>query len=136
MSNLIEVVSQIKKEEFLAEKKWLKDQVAELEPSGLECHAENILNLLQSLEAAAEKDLGISLTGELFETKEVNDLCPYCECEVDMKWNVREQGLYAICPYCHNKFMLCNYCPATDPDSSETCDYDPEKNSCRYKQEV
>lgn len=144
-----EVVKRIDTRLFMKQKEWLAKQVAILEPSGEEKHAEGILNLMDQLQDTEEFcSIHTELNetdeinnlcphcAELNETKEVNDLCPHCECEVDMKWNVKEQGLYAKCPHCGKPFMLCNYCPATDPESSEDCDYSVSTNSCRYKQDV
>lgn len=63
---------------------------------------------------------------------EVTELCPHCDREVTIMWNLVEDGLKAFCPYCGNRLMLCAYCPATDPESSDGCDYSTYADSCRY----
>ena len=35
----------------------------------------------------------------------VTEVCPYCESEIEMRWNVKEQGYKAVCPVCGNRLM-------------------------------
>ena len=44
---------------------------------------------------------------------EVTELCPHCDREATIMWNLEEDGMKAFCPYCGNRLMLCAYCPAT-----------------------
>lgn len=39
--------------------------------------------------------------------------CGHCGAEVEMLWNVKENGYRAYCPYCGHKLMLCDECMHT-----------------------
>ena len=126
-----EVIKNMDVEEFLRQKEWLNRQIAELSPSGAEHFPEGLLNFLEHLQDAAEKELDMNFS-KLPETAEVTEFCSCCEHEVTLQWNVKENGLKAFCPYCGSRLMLCTYCPATDSDEAIGCDYDSETNSCWF----
>lgn len=60
---------------------------------------------------------------------EVTEVCPNCDNEITMIWNVAERGLKAFCPVCGNRLMLCSECPATTERGS-ACDYDSKTDTC------
>lgn len=63
---------------------------------------------------------------------EVGEICPHCEREVQMVWDVRADAYKAYCPYCGKVMMLCGEClhPTEDnPDQSRYCDW--HEGKCR-----
>lgn len=52
--------------------------------------------------------LNIKKSGE----HEVVEVCPHCDREVVLYWNVEEDGYEINCPYCGKKMMLCSECQA------------------------
>lgn len=58
----------------------------------------------------------------------VTEVCPYCESEIEMRWNVKEQGYKAICPVCGNRLMLCDECR----QAGGVCDYNGKTDTCKY----
>lgn len=42
---------------------------------------------------------------------EVTELCPHCDSEVTLIWNLEEDGYQIHCPRCGAKIMLCSMCP-------------------------
>lgn len=35
----------------------------------------------------------------------VTEVCPHCEAEVEMRWNVAADGYKAFCPHCGNRLI-------------------------------
>ena len=60
---------------------------------------------------------------------EVTEVCPHCDSEITMIWNVAERGLKAFCPVCGKRLMLCSECPAT-AERGAACDYDSKTDTC------
>lgn len=56
---------------------------------------------------------------------EVTEVCPSCEAEVTMIWDVNQDGYKAYCPHCGGRLMLCSMC-------DRMCDYDSETDSCKH----
>lgn len=67
-------------------------------------------------------------------TREHTEVCPHCDQEVALQWDVMEQGYKAVCPYCGGRLMLCDACQHRGPDGNYTgdCDYCTETDSCRF----
>lgn len=63
---------------------------------------------------------------------EVTEVCPYCEAEVTMQWNVQQNGYKAFCPHCGNRLMLCDEC--LHRDGGGGCDYDQKADTCMFNQ--
>lgn len=59
---------------------------------------------------------------------EITEVCPHCENEITMQWNVSESGYKAYCPVCGKRLMLCTACH----DDGYACDYDTDTDSCRF----
>lgn len=53
---------------------------------------------------------------------EVYEICPHCDNEVGLMWDIESDGYQAFCPYCGKRLMLCSECPATA--GTMNCDYD------------
>lgn len=72
--------------------------------------------------------------------KIVTEVCPTCEAEVELVWNMEENGYKAYCPYCGGRLMLCDECLHRGHGGCycSDCDYDDMSGSCRFnrKEEV
>lgn len=68
--------------------------------------------------------------------KIVTEVCPHCEMEVELIWDVEESGYKAHCPYCGHRLMLCDECLHRGPDGTYCgdCDYDMTEDTCRFNQ--
>lgn len=106
-------------EKFLEQKDWLETLLPHNEL------AAGLLDFLNEVQLAAEKEYHVNF---LPKTDEVTELCPHCDREVTLKWNVNKDGLKTFCPYCGKMLMLCAYCPATY--NERPCDY--KDDSCFY----
>lgn len=64
----------------------------------------------------------------------VTEVCPHCESEVTLGWDVEERGYKAFCPVCGGRLMLCDECQHRGPGGEHTgdCDYNAETDSCRF----
>lgn len=62
----------------------------------------------------------------------VTELCPNCETEVEMRWDVEMFGYKAYCPYCGQRLMLCDECQHPNGEFSDDCDYCTETDTCRF----
>ena len=60
----------------------------------------------------------------------VTEVCPHCESEITMEWDVKTRGHKAFCPVCGNRLMLCDECQHGEP--GHICDYDSNKDTCRF----
>lgn len=55
----------------------------------------------------------------------VYKVCPHCEHEIVMVWDIKKLGFEAYCPICGNKLMLCSQC--LFQDDADYCDYENHK---------
>lgn len=64
----------------------------------------------------------------------VAEICPHCESEVTLEWDVEARGYKAFCPVCGGRLMLCDECQHRGPGGECTgdCDYNAETDSCRF----
>ena len=60
----------------------------------------------------------------------VTEVCPHCEAEVEMRWNVAADGYKAFCPHCGKRLMLCDACQHPEDKCVENCDYLPSQSAC------
>ena len=65
----------------------------------------------------------------------VCEFCPECETEIEMRWNVKQDGYQAYCPHCGNRLMLCDECTHAD-DGLDNCDYDAETDRCHRQKQI
>lgn len=65
---------------------------------------------------------------------EVTEVCPHCEQEVTMVWDVETYGYHAYCPFCGKRLMLCDMCQHQNGEEQATgdCDYDSKTDTCRF----
>ena len=54
---------------------------------------------------------------------EVTEVCPHCESENTIVWNVDIEGYVAYCPRCGNKMMLCDECLHAEDNKAQKCDW-------------
>lgn len=62
---------------------------------------------------------------------EVVEVCPHCEEEIAMTWDVSQRGYKAFCPVCGKRLMLCDMCLHPE-DGVANCDYDSRTDSCKH----
>lgn len=59
---------------------------------------------------------------------EVTEMCPHCETEITLCWDVRSEGYQVFCPNCGKPMMLCSMCDRSPCDWAEKgCKYSNEK---------
>ena len=65
---------------------------------------------------------------------QATEICPNCDKEVTLIWDVRIDGFKAYCPYCGERLMLCSECQHRfkGGDFTDDCDYDGDTDSCRF----
>lgn len=63
----------------------------------------------------------------------VNEACPFCGNEIELKWNTDILGFQLYCPYCGKKIMLCDDC-IHNPDGKCNCDFNEDTHSCHRKE--
>ena len=64
-------------------------------------------------------------------TTEVTEMCPHCQNEVTVQWDVEKDGYELYCPYCGFPIMLCSMCDARD---GKVCDWE-EIKGCKHSDE-
>ena len=64
-------------------------------------------------------------------TTEVTEMCPHCQNEVTVQWDVENDGYELYCPYCGFPIMLCSMCDACD---GKVCDWE-EIKGCKHSDE-
>ena len=62
---------------------------------------------------------------------EIVEMCPHCENEAALHWDVEKDGYEAYCPYCGFPIMMCSVCDARD---GAVCDWEEEKG-CKHSSE-
>lgn len=50
---------------------------------------------------------------------EVTEMCPHCETEITLCWDVESDGYQVFCPECGRAVMLCSMCDRSPCDWSE-----------------
>lgn len=65
------------------------------------------------------------------ELTEVTEMCPHCQNEVTVQWNVEKDGYELYCPYCGFPIMLCSMCDERD---GKVCDWE-EIKGCKHSDE-
>lgn len=64
-------------------------------------------------------------------TTKVTEMCPHCQNEVTVQWDVENGGYELYCPYCGFPIMLCSMCDARD---GKVCDWE-EIKGCKHSDE-
>ena len=61
----------------------------------------------------------------------VSELCPECDTEVTMSWDVDTDGYAAFCPYCGATLMLCSVCHDREHEEGSCyCDWNDDTQRC------
>lgn len=65
---------------------------------------------------------------------EYTEICPHCENEITLLFDVKKEGYKATCPICGGRLMLCDACQHRGPDDKYIgdCDYCTATDSCRF----
>lgn len=63
----------------------------------------------------------------------VTEVCPNCESEVEMRWDMDVRGYEAFCPVCGGRLMLCDECMHSEQNAY--CDYIAEMDTCHRRRE-
>ena len=58
----------------------------------------------------------------------VYEMCPHCETENELDWNIEAMGYTAKCQCCGEKLMLCDECMHADDNEGMHCDW--RDNGC------
>lgn len=58
-------------------------------------------------------------------TTEITEVCPHCDSEVNITWNVATQGFKTKCHICKKDIMICSECL----HNHNYCDW-KEKDGC------
>ena len=64
---------------------------------------------------------------------EITEVCPHCEAENTILWNVENEGYVAYCPRCGKKMMLCDECFHAEDNKEQKCDWCEEKGCWRER---
>lgn len=62
------------------------------------------------------------------EKYKVYEMCPHCEEENELEWNVEIMGYVAECQNCGKKLLLCDECMHADDNEEMHCDW--RDNGC------
>lgn len=71
-------------------------------------------------------------SGREIEIKEEIEVCPHCEAEVTVVWDVEKQGYQTVCPSCGKEIMLCDACLHSEDNEGMDCDWLEEKGCFRH----
>ena len=63
------------------------------------------------------------------------EYCNVCEHEIELKWDINQDGFQAYCPVCGSRLMLCDACIHRYGDALNDCDYGMymDKELCRFR---
>lgn len=67
--------------------------------------------------------------------REEVEVCPHCDTEVTIMWDVKAQGYRATCPNCGEELMLCDACMHSDDNEGMHCDWSEERGCFRHPKE-
>ena len=63
------------------------------------------------------------------------EYCNVCEREIELRWDINQDGFQAICPVCGSRLMLCDACQHRDEivcSGADDCDYCSKTDTCRF----
>ena len=69
---------------------------------------------------------------ETSEPRTVTEMCPNCDREVTMEWDVSVDGYKATCPHCGGCLMLCDECRHPNGGFFDKCDFDAKTDTCKH----
>lgn len=59
----------------------------------------------------------------MYENYSVTEVCPNCEREITMIWDIDDLGYKAFCPVCGEQMMLCDACIHSEDGLNENCNH-------------
>lgn len=75
--------------------------------------------------------------------REEIEMCPHCDTEITIEWDVEKDGYEVSCPNCGEKIMLCDACFHSDDNRFQYCDWCKEgcfrktgRNATKYRYRV
>ncbi|MDO5397563.1 MAG: hypothetical protein Q4G33_06510 [bacterium] len=60
----------------------------------------------------------------------VVERCPFCENEIEIRWNVKTEGYKIFCPYCGKQLLLCDECLHAEDNTRHICTYNASVGVC------
>lgn len=63
--------------------------------------------------------------------REEIEICPFCNKEIEKKWDVETEGYQITCTECGEKIMLCDACLHSEDNKQKDCDWTMEKGCFR-----
>ena len=67
--------------------------------------------------------------------KEEIEICPFCDKEIEKKWDVEKEGYQIPCTKCGEKIMLCDACLHSEDNKQKHCDWTMERGCFRKRKE-
>ncbi len=64
------------------------------------------------------------------------EICPYCEQEVAIEWDVEKREYQAACPNCKKKIMLCDACLHSEDNEGMRCNWSQENGCFRHPKTI
>lgn len=107
---------------------YLNDEMSDADFDPLD---EALDKAIAALRAQQEVERNKALTLGKYE---VTEMCPHCDNEITMIWDVQNSGHKAYCPVCGERLMLCDACQHSglDGECVGGCDYDSNADTCKY----
>lgn len=62
--------------------------------------------------------------------KSITEMCPVCESEITVEWDIENYGYEMYCPSCGNKMRLCDECLHAADNTGKKCDFDRITGDC------
>ena len=66
--------------------------------------------------------------------REETEVCPNCDCENVLKWDVERNGYKVYCQHCGAEMMLCDACFHSDDNPEGKCDWSEEGGCWRMEE--
>ena len=88
--------------------------------------ADTIICFIEDMQAKAERKHKKKIPVTKLQDTKVTELCPYCDTEVGISWDVDKDGFKVFCPNCGEQLMLCSACK----DREDLCDWNDEAQAC------
>lgn len=62
------------------------------------------------------------------------EYCNICEREIELRWDINQDGFQAYCPVCGSRLMLCDACTHRFGEAVSDCDYQlrGKTGTCRF----
>ncbi len=64
-------------------------------------------------------------------TRKEVEVCPYCDDEIIVEWDIEKNGYQTTCPSCGEKIMLCDACLHGEDNEGMFCDWSEDEGCFR-----